>query len=179
MDRFIQVGVAQYEALLPPGYRMLKMESFHCSGMHVFLRSKLDESAEQWAETIEYAVRILQRNESQSRYIKSSGCPVIVAFQRKLKVFYYVHKRVDPPPQVKESIPQCKRIAASCMDPDPRRRLIELDSRGPIINLDHRESREEFEKLIRCFCGAAAEFSEWDPFTGGFVRLVNTLDESR
>ncbi|KAL2865466.1 uncharacterized protein BJX67DRAFT_373107 [Aspergillus lucknowensis] len=155
--RHIHIDGAQYQCLVPHGYRELMMSPFVCSGMHIFLRAAKDESAEKWVKTIEYVVRKLHDREiDKEREISSyiRGRPVVVAFGRRVKLFYYVNKRDERPLEVATSVLHCVKIAGRCIETDRSRRLIDLIPSGEPLNLGDNESREKFEGWIPSFCSS-------------------------
>ncbi|KAL2837900.1 hypothetical protein BJY01DRAFT_258208 [Aspergillus pseudoustus] len=164
--KFIRMDPGQYACLLPHGYRMLKVEPFYCSGLHMFLRAGSVESEGEWAKTREHALRYLHRRERGDTEfrLETRGCPVIVAFLRRLRLFYYVHQRQSPP-VVDTSLPYCVEIAERCMEADPSRRFIELMPGDQPVNLDNEKQREQFEGWINSFYSPSVELVEWDPFT--------------
>ncbi|KAJ0420129.1 hypothetical protein BJY00DRAFT_284778 [Aspergillus carlsbadensis] len=103
--------------------------------------------------------------------LASRGCPVIVAFGRRLRLFYYIKKR-DRPSEVETSLPHCVEIAEKCTEEDPNRRLVELMPGDGPVSLDDSKSRGQFERWILSFCTPTREdLTEWNPFTAKHISL--------
>jgi hypothetical protein len=160
---------------------MLKMDKFFCSGLQIILRPGGHKSAEEWTKTMKFAVKKLHHREitgADGFGFARGGCPVIVAFERRLRLFYYVNK-CDSPSEVDTSTPHCVELAEKCTDEDPSRRLVELIPGDEPVSLDDPGSREQFESWILSFCAPGEQqMTEWDPFTAKHTELKRTKREA-
>ncbi|KAL4881558.1 hypothetical protein BJY04DRAFT_55039 [Aspergillus karnatakaensis] len=175
---YSRIDNARFPCLRPLGYRELVMEPWFCSGLHMFLRPKQCETAEEWAKMVDYAVTRLRANEEETKYYNPAvaGAPVVVAFHRKVKLFYYVYERANPV-AVTGSSPHCAKIAEKCTETNPRRRIVNLIPGDQPISLDDQESRELFEVWIRSFCSADSKLEAWDPFSNAIVSIASSRNE--
>ncbi|RLM00458.1 hypothetical protein CFD26_106336 [Aspergillus turcosus] len=156
-----------YRCLLPPGYRELGIEPFHCSGFHAFFRHERDETREEWERTLQYVSRQLFKLETRRRVrFHRWGHPVIVAFSANVKLFYYVFYRESEPAICSNAKSYTVEIAAKCTDPDPRSRLVQLIAGEDPIDLKDDDGRKKFESWIISLCDNSS--LQYNPFTEQF-----------
>ncbi|KAB8258225.1 hypothetical protein BDV32DRAFT_139757 [Aspergillus pseudonomiae] len=170
------INSAPYRCLLPPGYRELSMYSFSCNGLRAFLRHPQDERHEEWTKTIEYAVHQLNRTEQYPSVFLLRGCPVVIAFGTRLKLFYYIHRREEAPGLPPNASPTSIQFAVSCTDPEPKHRLVQLIPESEPIDLQHRDGCEKFEQWVQVFCGKEDPETEWDPITGEYITMARRTE---
>ncbi|KAL4910649.1 hypothetical protein BDW74DRAFT_141551 [Aspergillus multicolor] len=142
----------------------------------MILRHKRHESPEEWEATLEYVVQKREDTDEYQSSLAPRGKPVVVAFHRNVRIFYYVNRHKGAVPEVTASRPQYKEIAEKCTESDPRCRLVDLIPGDP-ISLDDRASREVFESWISEFCSPEGRLEEWDPFTGEMKQYKKLEDE--
>ncbi|KAL3476347.1 hypothetical protein BJX99DRAFT_227957 [Aspergillus californicus] len=167
-----------FRCLLPLGLKELSVDSFTCSSLQIYLRDGREESADEWANTMQYVVQRLHGNEISRTWRWGppvEGVPVIVAFTRRVKIFYYVLKRVDMPSRVATSVPHCVDMASKCMETDPKCRLVNLTPGNEPLSLDDKVSREIIESWVQSFRNIPN--ASWDPFVAEWVPVVSTKDE--
>jgi hypothetical protein len=145
------------------------MEPFQCSGFHAFFRHERDETPEEWERTLQYVVRQLSRLEARPRVrFQRWGHPVIVAFSTKVKLFYYVFHCDAKPAICWNANSYTVEIAAKCIDPDPRSRLVQLIAGEYPIDLRDDDGRMKFESWIISLCKNSS--LQYNPYTEQFER---------
>ncbi|KAL4955651.1 hypothetical protein BDW69DRAFT_182397 [Aspergillus filifer] len=175
---------ARWQCLLPCGYEELSLRLPRCSDFRIILRSASDESAEEWKKTIEYAAQGLQKSEERGPDFRwnheAKGSPVVVAFDRKVKVFYHVNYKAEPSLSISDAYPQCSKFTEMCKELDPNRRLIQLVDSDAHINLDDKESREAFESWFCSFLNPESNLEDWNNVTAWLkqVAKVSALNQA-
>ncbi|OGM49050.1 hypothetical protein ABOM_002343 [Aspergillus bombycis] len=172
-----QILSARYRCLLPLGYRELRMAHHDCNGLQAFLRHPQDESHEEWMKTIEYAVHRLSRKEQYPTVFLERGCPAVIAFGTRVKLFYYVYHREEAPVLPPNASPANIQYAVSCTDPEPKHRLVQLIPGSEPINLKHTNDLVKFEEWLRVFCNNKDIETEWDPITGEHITMTRRTRE--
>ena len=159
------------------------LETARVQRLPYLLRSASDESPEEWKKTIEYATQELQKSEERDPHFRwnheAKGSPVVVAFDRKVKVFYHVNYKAEPSPSISDAYPQCSKVTEMCKELDPIRRLIQLIDSDAHINLDDKESREAFESWLCSFPNPESKLEDWNSITTKLIQVakVSTLNE--
>ncbi|PLB55128.1 hypothetical protein P170DRAFT_33011 [Aspergillus steynii IBT 23096] len=178
-SRFVMLNNAQWQCLLPPRYRQLRMDNLFCNGFQAFLRHPNDECPVEWERTINYAIAQLgltERTRRRDGYIK--GRPVLVAFGTHARLFYYVYCRKETPTGPLNPGSYSARVAEACTNPDGRHRLVEMTPRDSPLDIRDPNDRTKLENWLKIFSGDEGFGMEWDPITESRQRIGGDKDNA-